>query len=50
MLMKRVTSKKVEPTQLITHHFALDNIVEAYDTLSNAARDKTLKVILTNAN
>ncbi|MDQ6889313.1 MAG: zinc-dependent alcohol dehydrogenase family protein [Bacteroidota bacterium] len=50
MLMKTVTSKKINPAQLITHHFALNNIIEAYDTFSNAARDKTLKVILTNAN
>ncbi len=50
MLMKTVTSKKIDPAKLITHHFALDNIMEAYDTFSHAARDKTLKVILTNAN
>ncbi len=50
MLMKTVTSKKIDPAKLITHHFALDNIIEAYDTFSNAARDKTLKVILTNTN
>ncbi|MDQ6904452.1 MAG: alcohol dehydrogenase, partial [Bacteroidota bacterium] len=50
MLMKTVTSKKIDPAKLITHHFALDNIIEAYDTFSNAARDKTLKVILTNEN
>lgn len=50
MLMKTVTSKKIDATKLITHHFALDNIIEAYDTFSHAARDKTLKVILTNGN
>ncbi len=50
MLMKTVTSKKIDPAKLITHHFALDNIIKAYDTFSNAARDKTLKVILTNEN
>ena len=50
MLMKTVTSKKIDATQLITHHFALDNIIEAYNTFSHAARDKALKVILTNGN
>lgn len=48
MLMKTVSSKKIDPTKLITHHFALNNIMQAYDTFQNAARDKTLKVILTN--
>ena len=48
MLLKTVSSKKIDPTKLITHHFKLNDIVNAYDTFQNAARDKTLKVILTN--
>ena len=28
--------------------FPLHNIIHAYDTFQNAARDKTLKIILTN--
>ncbi len=48
MLMKTISSKKIDATKLITHHFALNNIMQAYDTFQNAARDKTLKVILTN--
>ena len=48
MLMKTVSSKKIDATKLITHHFSLKNIIQAYDTFGNAARDKTLKVILTN--
>ena len=48
MLMKTVTSKKIDPAKLITHHFSLKDIIQAYDTFQNAARDKTLKVILTN--
>ncbi len=47
MLFKNVQSKKIEPKQLITHHFKLDEIVKAYDTFGNAAREKALKVILT---
>ena len=50
MLLKTVFSKKIDPTKLITHHFPLQNIIQAYDTFQNAARDKTLKVILTNEN
>jgi alcohol dehydrogenase len=48
MLLKTVSSKKIDPTKLITHHFPLQNIMQAYDTFQNAGRDKTLKVILTN--
>jgi alcohol dehydrogenase len=48
MLLKTVTSKKIDATKLITHHFKLSEIIKAYDTFENAARDKTLKVILTN--
>ena len=46
MLFKIVASKKIDPTQLITHHFKLDQIVEAYDTFGDAAKSKALKVII----
>jgi alcohol dehydrogenase len=48
MLYKTVQSKKIQPKKLITHHFRLDQVVEAYDTFGNAAREKALEVILTN--
>jgi len=48
MLFKTVQSKKIQPKQLITHHFKLDQIIEAYDTFGNAAKEKALKVIMTN--
>lgn len=48
MLFKTVQSGKLDPNKLITHHFKLDKIVEAYDTFGNAAKEKALKVILTN--
>ena len=48
MLFKNVQSHKLDPKKLITHHFRLDQIVEAYDTFGNAAKEKALKVILTN--
>ena len=47
MLYKTVLSKKIEPKKLITHRFKLDQIIEAYDTFGNAAKEKALKVILT---
>jgi len=48
MLLKTILSKKIDPARLITHRFPLHNIIQAYDTFQNAAKDKTLKVILTN--
>ncbi|HEY2582374.1 MAG TPA: zinc-binding dehydrogenase, partial [Mucilaginibacter sp.] len=48
MLFKTVQSKKLQPNQLITHRFRLDQIIEAYDTFGNASREKALKIILSN--
>ena len=48
MLLKTVISGKLKPKQLITHHFDLEDIMKAYDTFGNAAKEKTLKVILAN--
>ena len=48
MLLKTVQSKKLNSKQLITHHFKLSEIMQAYDTFGNAAREKALKVIMTN--
>ncbi|MGZ3776466.1 MAG: zinc-dependent alcohol dehydrogenase family protein [Mucilaginibacter sp.] len=48
MLLKTVQSKKIQPNQLITHHFKLSEVVKAYETFGNAAKEKALKVILTN--
>ncbi len=48
MLMKTVLSKKLNSSQLITHHFELPDIIHAYDTFQHADREKALKVILTN--
>jgi alcohol dehydrogenase len=46
MLLKTVQSKRIDPTRLITHHFKLDHILDAYETFGNAARSKALKVII----
>ncbi|WP_295673514.1 zinc-dependent alcohol dehydrogenase family protein [uncultured Mucilaginibacter sp.] len=47
MLLKTVGAKKLDPNQLITHHFRLDQVMEAYETFGNAAKEKALKVIMT---
>jgi alcohol dehydrogenase len=48
MLLKVVQSGKIQPKQLITHHFLLEDILSAYQVFGNAAKEKALKVILTN--
>jgi alcohol dehydrogenase len=48
MLLKTVQSKKLQPNNLITHHFKLNQVIEAYETFGNAAKEKALKVILTS--
>jgi alcohol dehydrogenase len=48
MLLKTVMAGRLKPKQLITHHFALDDILKAYDTFGNASTEQALKVILTN--
>lgn len=47
LLLKIVQSKKIDPKMLITHHFSLDKIVDAYETFRHAANNQALKVILT---
>jgi alcohol dehydrogenase len=46
MLLKLVQSEKIDANLLITHHFKLDNILEAYDAFENAATTNALKVII----
>ena len=39
---------KVQPQKLITHRFALADIMEAYATFGNAMQERALKVIITS--
>ena len=48
MLLKTVTSGRLQPQQLITHHFTLDQVMEAYDTFENAMKEHALKVMISN--
>jgi alcohol dehydrogenase len=45
MLLKTVVAGRLQPRKLITHEFKLDEMMKAYDTFENAAREKALKVI-----
>ncbi|MEO2037595.1 MAG: zinc-binding dehydrogenase, partial [Martelella sp.] len=46
MLLKTLGAGKVDPGRLVTHRFALDKIIDAYEVFGNAAREKAMKVIL----
>jgi alcohol dehydrogenase len=49
MLLKVVRSGKLQPSRLVSHRFPMSDIMKAYDTFGNAAKEGALKVILTNA-
>jgi alcohol dehydrogenase len=46
MLLRTVQAGKIDPKRLITHHFKLDSILNAYETFGDAARTQALKVII----
>jgi alcohol dehydrogenase len=46
MLLKTVQAGKLNPGKLVTHRFAFDDILKAYDTFGNAAKHSALKVAL----
>jgi alcohol dehydrogenase len=48
MLLKVVRSGKLQPGKLVTHRFAMHDIMKAYDTFGNAAKEGALKVVLTS--
>ena len=46
MLLKVLQSGKLDAKKMGTHSFALSDVVKAYDTFSNAAKENALKVVL----
>ena len=48
MLLKAVASQKLQPSQLITHHFEFNQMLQAYKTFGNAMQEKAMKVIISN--
>lgn len=46
MLLKTVLAKRIDPQLLITHHFKLNQIMDAYNTFSDASNTQALKVII----
>lgn len=45
-LLKVVQSGNLDAGQLVTHHFKLDEMIDAYEVFGNAAKEEALKVIL----
>ena len=46
LLLRTVKSRKINPNLLITHHFWIKDVLDAYDTFGNAAASRALKVII----
>ncbi|NJN99684.1 MAG: zinc-binding dehydrogenase [Anaerolineales bacterium] len=47
-LMKMIKAGKLDPTQLISHHFHLDEIMTAYNIFKNAAQERAIKIVLSS--
>jgi alcohol dehydrogenase len=45
-LLKMVQSGRLQPQRLVTHRYELSELMKAYDTFSNAATERALKVVL----
>jgi len=48
-LLKMVSSGQIDANELVTHRFALDDIMEAYDIFSRPAETGALKVVLSRS-
>jgi alcohol dehydrogenase len=46
MLLKLVAQHKLEAEKFATHHFAMDQMLEAYETFAAASDTKALKVVI----
>jgi alcohol dehydrogenase len=46
LLRKTILSGKLDPRSLITHRYPFSEVMSAYETFANAARERALKVIL----
>ena len=48
MLLRMIQSGRLDAKKLVSHRFELSDIIKAYATFANAAKECTLKVILKN--
>lgn len=49
MLLRMVESGHLDAKKLVSHHFDLIDILKAYDTFANAAKQHAVKVVIKNA-
>ena len=49
MLLRMVQSGRLDAKQLVSHRFKLAEIIKAYATFGNAAKERALKVVITTA-
>jgi hypothetical protein len=49
MLLRKVQSGCLDTKTLMSHRFELSEIMKAYDTFGSAAKERALKVVLSNA-
>ena len=49
MLLKMILSGAIDARKLVSHRFALPDVMKAYDTFAHAAKKHALKVVLRNA-
>jgi alcohol dehydrogenase len=45
-LLRLLADGQIDPTPIVTHHFGLDDVMEAYDVFSRPAETGALKVVL----
>jgi len=45
-LLRLITSGRLDPSPFASHHYALDDTMDAYDTFADAANTNALKVVL----
>ena len=46
-LLKLTSTRQIEANRFITHHFGMDDFIEAYDVFARAGETGALKVVLT---
>ena len=49
MLLRMIQSGRLDAKKLISHRFELSDIIAAYHTFGNAAKERALKVVIKNA-
>jgi alcohol dehydrogenase len=48
-LLRLVAARQIDAARFVTHHFALDDIVHAYDVFTSAADTGAIKVVMTRS-